>query len=149
MLHGVATPQRYQQRRDRRVSFFGGRAICGGLSKDETCWLPARAGFLVPVTALSVIFRGRFMQLARSALPELTFPQSLWGKNWVVYAKPSVCGAEKVLTYPARYVHRVAITNRRILSMDNGLIRFRYKDSRENMWKTMTLRASEFIRRFL
>ena len=73
----------------------------------------------------------------------------LWDKDWVVYIKPSVQGKGKVLEYLARYVHRVAITNNRILSTDNGQIRFRYKDSREKIWKTMTLPSEEFIRRFL
>jgi len=124
-------------------------ATGGGLSKDGSRWLSARPGFLVPVSALSAIFRARFMELARSALPDVKFPRSVWSKSWVVYSKPSVCGAEKVLAYLARYVHRVAITNGRILSMDDGLIRFSYKDCREKMWKTMTLKATEFIRRFL
>jgi hypothetical protein len=89
------------------------------------------------------------MELARSALPQIRFPDSLFKKGWVVYSKAAIQGAEKVVDYFARYVHRVAITNRRILSMDDGQIRFRYKDSREGLWKTMTLPVQEFIRRFL
>ncbi|NCC58871.1 MAG: IS91 family transposase, partial [Synergistales bacterium] len=119
----------------------------GGL--DGSRWIPARKGFLVPVTALSKIFRARFMELAGEALPEVVFPDSVWEKDWVVYSKASVQGTEKVLNYLARYMHRVAITNSRILSIDDGRIRFRYKDSRENAWKVMTLPAEEFIRRFL
>lgn len=124
-------------------------ATGGGLSRDGERFLLAREGFLVPVTALTEIFRAKFMELARSALPEVKFPQSVWSKNWVVYSKPSVCGVEKVLSYLARYVHRVAITNGRILSIADGKVTFRYKDSREKTWKTMTLQACEFIRRFL
>lgn len=121
----------------------------GGLSQDGSRWIPARRGFLVPVTALSLIFRAKFMEMARAALPEVKFPESVWSKSWVVYSKPGVQGKEKVLNYLARYVHRVAITNRRILSIEDGQVRFRCKDSRENAWKTMTLCAEEFIRRFL
>lgn len=119
----------------------------GGLSQDG--WMPARKRFLVPVMALSLIFRAKFMEMARAALPQEKFPESVWSKSWVVYSKPGVQGKEKVLNYLARYVHRVAITNRRILSIEDGQVQFKYKDSRENAWKTMTLPAEEFIRRFL
>ena len=121
----------------------------GGLSQDGTQWLSSNKTFLVPVAALSLIFRAKFMELARSALPKVRFPDSLFKKGWVVYSKASVQGTGKVVNYLARYVHRVAITNGRIVSMDNGEVRFRYKDSREGAWKTMTLTAREFIRRFL
>jgi hypothetical protein len=124
-------------------------ATGGGILPDGTRWLSARRGFLVPVKALSEIFRAKFMELARSALPEVKFPKSPWSKEWVVYTKPTVYGTEKVLNYLARYVHRVAITNRRIISIENGRIQFRYKDSREKIWKTISLEAMEFIRRFL
>ncbi len=120
----------------------------GGISPDGQ-WLPARKGFLVPVRALSEIFRAKFMELARKALPDVKLPESVWKTPWVVYAKPSVQGAEKVLRYLARYVHRIAITNNRILSTANGQVSFRYKDSRDKRWKTMTLDALEFMRRYL
>ncbi|MCK8604479.1 IS91 family transposase, partial [Desulfoferrobacter suflitae] len=86
---------------------------------------------------------------AGQALPQVQFPRSVWEKDWVVYSKPGMQGAERVLQYLARYVHRVAITNSRILSIEGGQIRFRYKDSREKAWKMMSLPAEEFIRRFL
>jgi hypothetical protein len=124
-------------------------ATGGGILPDGTRWLSARRGFLVPVTALSKIFRAKFMELARSALPGVIFPKSPWSKEWVVYTKPTVYGTEKVLSYLARYVHRVAITNGRIISIENGRIQFRYKDSREKIWKTISLEAMEFIRRLL
>jgi hypothetical protein len=89
------------------------------------------------------------MELAKDALPDVAFPEAVWDKDWVVYSKPTVQGTEKVLSYLARYVHRVAITNNRILSVDKGAVTFRYKDSRETIWKVMTLPAEEFIRRFL
>lgn len=121
----------------------------GGLSHDDTSWLSPPRGFLVPVTALSRIFRAKFMALARRSLPHVSFPESVWRIEWVVYGKPSIQGTERVLQYLARYVHRIAITNNRILSVDDSQVTFRYKDSREKGWKTMSLPVMELIRRFL
>jgi hypothetical protein len=89
------------------------------------------------------------MELARQALPDQTFPESVWHTSWVVYSKPTIQGTEKVLACLVRYVHRIAITNNRILSVDGQTVTFRYKDSRQQRWKTMTLSALEFMRRFL
>jgi len=121
----------------------------GGLSNEGRSWLPARKRFLVPVRALSEIFRAKFMELARRALPDQMFPESVWHTPWVVYSKPTIQGADKVLMYLARYVHRIAITNNRILSVNDDTVTFRYKDSRKRRWTIMTLSALEFIRRFL
>ena len=121
----------------------------GGLSPDGNQWLPARQSYLVPVRALSKIFRGIFKDLLRKQLPDAPIARSVWRKKWVVYCKPTVAGADSVLTYLARYVHRIAITNRRILSIDDGHVTFRYKDAQARQWKTMTLPAEEFLRRFL
>ena len=121
----------------------------GGLSHDGASWLSPPKGFLVPVTALSRIFRAKFMALARKSFPHVSFPESVWHVEWVVYGKPSLQGTERVLQYLARYVHRIAITDNRILSMVDGQVTFRYKDSREKKWKTMSLPVMEFIRRFL
>jgi hypothetical protein len=120
-----------------------------GLSKDGQSRFPAGRNYLVPVAALSRIFRAKFMSLARKALPDVTFPESVWKSDWVVYSKPAAQGADKVLTYLARYVHRIVITNNRILSFQNGDVTFCYKDSQEHRWRTMTLPAAEFMRRFL
>jgi len=103
----------------------------GGISKDGTTWLPSNPGFLVPVKALSIIFRAKFMAKAREAFPNIDFPQSLFKKEWVVYCKPAVQGSKKVLEYLARYVHRIAITNSRILSVKDGMVTFRYKDHKK------------------
>jgi hypothetical protein len=120
----------------------------GSVFKDEH-WHDARPGFLVPVTALSKIFRGMLRDELTAALPDVQFPPSLWRRDWVVYCKPAIQGTDKVLEYLARYVHRIAITNSRILSIDNGQVAFRYKPTDESAWKTMTVTADEFIRRFL
>jgi len=120
----------------------------GGLTEDGE-WLPARKRYLVPVQALSRIFRAKFMAMARKAHPELVFPESLWDKDWVVYCKPAPQGGKKVLHYLGRYVHRVAISNRRITSIGQGRISFGTKDSRTETWQTTSLLALEFMRRFL
>ena len=120
----------------------------GGLTTDGR-WLVARKKYLVPVAALSILFRAKFMALARKALPEVDFPESLWADNWVVYCKPALQGSQKLLDYLGRYVHRIAITNRRILAIHKGQVTFEYKDSRDARWKKCTLPGAEFLRRFL
>jgi hypothetical protein len=89
------------------------------------------------------------MALARKALPGEVFTESLWEKNWVVYCKPAIQGSRKLLDYLGRYVHRIAITNRRILAIHKGQVTFEYKDSKDNRWKKCTLPGAEFLRRFL
>lgn len=120
----------------------------GGLSADGQ-WRPAREGYLVPVRALSPIFRGIFLDLLAQALPDIAIPDSVRKQAWVVYCKPTVQGAENVLTYLGRYVHRIAITDRRILAVEDGKVTFRYQNARTHQWRTMTLTVEEFIRRFL
>ena len=120
----------------------------GALDRDGV-WRSARKKFLVPVQALSRMFRARFMKLARKALPEVTFPQEVWNKEWVVFSKPSFSRAKKVLQYLGRYVHRIAITNNRILSLQDGTVTFRYQESKSGTWQNMTLAGEEFLRRYL
>ncbi len=121
----------------------------GGLSSDGHTWMPAREDYLVPVKALSRLFRGSFLDGVRKQFKDIDLPKSIRQKEWVVYCKPAVQGTRTVLNYLARYVHRVAITNSRIISADDGKVTFRYKDSRDAQTKTMTVSAEEFIRRFL
>jgi len=121
----------------------------GGLSPDGQTWMPARDNYLVPVSALSRLFRGIFLDRIRRQFEDIHLPESIWQRDWVVHCKPAVQGTHTVLNYLARYIHRVAITNSRILSADNGKVTFRYKDSSGAQTKTMTVSAEEFIRRFL
>jgi hypothetical protein len=121
----------------------------GGLSADHTEWQPARTSSLVPVHALAKLFRGLFLDLVRQEGPDLPIPEPVWTKGWVVYCKPAVQGPEQLLHYLGRYVHRIALTNSRILSTEDGHVSFRYQDAQEQRWRTMTLPAHEFIRRFL
>jgi predicted Zn-ribbon and HTH transcriptional regulator len=140
----------------------------GGLSPDRSRWIPCRAGFFLPVRVLSRLFRGKFIALLQLLYDKrkLSFfgqlaslrggPQweaflaQLRAREWVVYSKPPFGGARQVLKYLARYTHRVAISNRRILSISEGQVRFRWKDyAHRSKQRTMQLSAAEFIRRFL
>ena len=142
----------------------------GGISLDGTRWVPCRPGFLLPVRILSRLFRRLFLTgLAEAhAAGRLRFFGDLDGlrdprtfaahlaplrrKNWFVYAKPPFAGPGAVLAYLARYTHRVAIANSRLLCLDESGVTFRYKDYRRNeqaRYRTMTLASDEFIRRFL
>lgn len=120
----------------------------GALDKDGT-WRPARRKFLVPVKALSPIFRAVFMKRARKALPTQTFPQEVWKKDWVVFSRPTFKKAKKVLAYLSRYIYRVAITNNSIIGLEKNHVTFRYQNADTREWKTMRLPAMEFLRRFL
>jgi hypothetical protein len=124
----------------------------GGLAPDGRTWVPVphrRKRFLVPVRALAKRFRGRFLHLARRALPGVSFPEIPWGKPWIVFAKPAVQGADKILDYLGRYVHRTALSDKAIVACDDHTVTFRYRDSRERRLRTMTLPGDEFLRRFL
>jgi len=140
----------------------------GGLSPDGTQWISCRPGFFLPVRVLSRLFRRLFLEYLLTAFDagKLAFFSSLEPlrerraflqylaptreTEWVVYAKRPFAGPEQVLDYVGRYTHRVAISNNRLLDIDNEKVSFRYKDYRhESQQKTMTLDAEEFIRRFL
>ena len=120
----------------------------GGLASDNTQWIPSSKDFLVPVEALSVIFRAKFRdELKKTDLYD-TVPSCVWKKDWVVHSKP-VDNGEKALKYLAPYIYRVAITNNRLVKLENDQVTFRYKDSDTDQWRLMTLPVMEFMRRFL
>ena len=126
----------------------------GGLAPDGRTFVgarrPNRADFLVPVRALGKHFRGRFLHLARRTLPGVQFPPIPWNKPWVVYAKRSLEERpERLLDYLARYVHRTALTDKRIASSDAESVSFTYQPSAGGRRKVMTLGGDEFLRRFL
>ncbi len=134
----------------------------GGLSQDGSRWIACRPGFFLPVRVLSRVFRGKFIDLLRRAHKsgklsgidrDDAFEHLLDAsvkKEWVVYAKPPFGGPARVLKYLARYTHRIAISNRRLVSMDDHTITFRFKDyAHRNRPRTMTLDGAEFLRRFL
>jgi hypothetical protein len=121
----------------------------GGLDAGEH-WQPSRKNFLLPVKALSVIFRAKFRDALRKAAPELftNLPSEVWEQDWVVHCQPVGDGLSAV-RYLAPYIFRVAISNRRIVRLADGKVTFRYRASDTGRLKTCTLRAEEFIRRFL
>jgi hypothetical protein len=140
----------------------------GGISPDGRRWIACRPGFFLPVRVLSRLYRGLFLHYLEEAFAagELKFFSaqrhlhepaafrrhlaSARATEWVVYAKRPFAGPRQVLDYVGRYTHRIAIANSRLLSIDDGKVRFRWKDYRhDNQQKTMTLDADEFIRRFL
>jgi len=141
----------------------------GGLNEDGEWVSPEHGGrFLFPVCAVSKVFRGKFIQGLKKAyhdgdliIPdgneELRTPYKfeqhidrMVGRRWVVHTKAPFAGPEEVVRYIGRYTHRVAISNHRILSAENGRITFSYKDHRDGgKKKTMTLTAEEFTHRFL
>lgn len=140
----------------------------GGLSRDGDRWIACKPGFFLPVRVLSRLFRRLFLEqlekaFAAGQLQFFTVLESLHEPaafqrylaplrkaEWVVYAKPPFAGPEQVLDYVGRYTHRVAISNNRILGIEDGAVRFRWKDYRHsNRQKVMIVSADEFIRRFL
>ena len=134
----------------------------GGLSSDSSRWIGCRPGFFLPVRVLSRVFRGKFIDRLRSAFQSERIHgiadaaafenliDSSVRTDWVVYAKRPFGGPEQVLKYLSRYTHRIAISNRRLVSMDNQTVTFRWKDyAHNNRPRTMTLDAAEFLRRFL
>jgi hypothetical protein len=140
----------------------------GGLSPDHTGWIGPRYPYFLPVKALWKLFAGKFSDALKAALAagELRFPGRLapfakpklfarllrtaWRHDWVVYAKRPFGGPEHVLSYLGNYTHRVAISNRRMLGLVDGQVRFRWRDrAHNNRKRVMTLPAEEFLRRFL
>lgn len=140
----------------------------GGLSADHTRWIQPRYSFFLPIKVLSRVFRGKFVAGLRRAFQQgklgfygdqtvLQDPKqfrallrSLFRQDWIVYAKPPFGGPEYVLHYLARYTHRVAISNHRLVAFQNGQVTFRWKDyAHGNKKRMMTLTADEFLRRFL
>jgi predicted Zn-ribbon and HTH transcriptional regulator len=128
----------------------------GALSLDHSRWIGARPNFLFPITALSQVFRGKFLDLLQRACEKGKIPpandaiKAARQKSWIVYAKKPFGSPQTVLDYLGRYTHRVALSNDRILKVDNGEVTFSYRDRRDgNRKKSMTLDAHEFIRRFL
>ncbi len=140
----------------------------GGISLDDTRWMACKPGFFLPVRVLSRMFRAKLLdEIRRSfdagglefhgSLAPLEDPSNfrsylrpLYGKGWMVYAKPPFGSPDCVLKYLARYTHRVAISNRRLLRMENGKVTFAWKDYAHGSRRgAMTLNAVEFIRRFL
>jgi hypothetical protein len=140
----------------------------GGLSLDHKSWIHSQSGFFLPVKVLSRVFRGKFVAGLKKAFRrgELNFSgllkslnqgpafrsflRSLYRNDWVVYVKPPFGGPKHVLHYLARYTHRVAISNHRLVALEDDKVTFRWKDyAHHNKQKLMTVTSEEFLRRFL
>jgi hypothetical protein len=140
----------------------------GGISPDGSRWIPCRPRFFLPVRVLSCLFRRLFLTYLEEAFDagKLQFFSSLGALRnpqvfrrhldpvrnvkWVVYAKAPFAGPQQVVDYVGRYTHRVAISNHRIVDIEDGQVKFNWRDYRDNnQQKTMPLSAEEFIRRFL
>jgi hypothetical protein len=120
----------------------------GGLSANHRTWLPAHQHFLVPVKALSKIFRAKFLHTLQKSNLANNFPDTVWQQEWVVHCKP-VGNGRTALKYLAPYVFRVAISNRRLVKLENDRVTFRYRSSATGQNKFCTLPVDEFIHRFL
>ncbi len=142
----------------------------GGMALDGTRWISASEDFLLPVPVLSRMFRGKMLALLKTAHADgrlqffgphaglvdkaafKAFLKPLYDTHWHVYAKRPFAGPEQVLAYLARYTHRVAISNKRLIKADATGVTFTYKDYRRegsDRYTTMTLAPGEFMRRFL
>jgi hypothetical protein len=119
----------------------------GGLSKDGD-WLPARNAFLLPIKALSKIYRAKFRHALRKSPFFKDIPSEVWKQDWVVGCQATGNGLS-ALKYLAHYIFRVAISNNRILKITNRQVIFRYKATNTGKIKTCKLSVEEFIRRFL
>jgi Putative transposase len=119
----------------------------GGLTADGR-WLASRPDFLVPVKALSRIFRAKLRDALKKTPLFTQVAQRVWRKDWVVHSEPVGSGAQ-AFQYLAPYIFRVALSNNRLRKLENGQVTFAYKESATDQLKHCTLNAQEFIRRFL
>jgi hypothetical protein len=142
----------------------GGGLSCGldGTITPSPQWVSCRPGFFLPVRVLSRVFRGKFLARLSDAFAQgkligfrdksefEAWSSGLRAKEWVVYSKPPFGGPEQVLKYLARYTHRVAIGNSRLVDFSNGQVSFTYKDYADaSQTKTMKLGGVEFLRRWV
>jgi hypothetical protein len=122
--------------------------VAGGALSEKGEWKRSRVDFLVPVRALSVIFRAKFRDLLKNTELFQQVDARVWKKEWVVHSEP-VGSGEAAFKYLAPYVFRVAISNSRIVKLEAGRVTFKYKDSATDQVKFATVSAEEFMRRFL
>jgi len=140
----------------------------GGLSLNKKKWVSSKKNFFIPVRVISALFKGKFLYYLKQKYynDKFTFPgkikhleeevnfqkllDDLYAKDWVVFSKPSLKNPKFVIDYLGRYTNKIAISNHRIIKMENGKVTFKYRDySDNNKTKLMTLDVFEFIRRFL
>lgn len=138
----------------------------GGLKREMASWVRCKKGYLLPIKILSLVFRGKFLSNLEKAHRDLSFHGKILElaslnqfkkllveaskPSWVVYVKKPFAGPEQVINYLGQYTHRIAISNRRILKIEDGKIHFQYRDyADKSKSKIMVLDVKEFMRRFL
>jgi hypothetical protein len=131
----------------------------GAVAPDESCWISCRGNYLFNTRALSLVFRGKFLDLMKTACergdlkfagdPSNRLKAQLYEKPWIIDVRDPVKKPEQVLEYLARYTHRVAIANSRIKALKDGMVTFTYKNRKKARMEALTITAVEFIRRFL
>jgi hypothetical protein len=133
----------------------------GGLDAEHTSWISTRPDFFLPVHVLSAVFRGKLLAMFEHAIAHAKIPaereheardrlKQAAAKRWVVYCKPPFAGPDQVLAYLARYTHRIAISNDRLVSLHDGHVTFRWTDrAHGHVPRAATLEADVFLRRFL
>jgi len=120
----------------------------GGWNEAEQRWLPARPNFLLPVRALSRVFRGKLQRALRETDCYARIPAHVWQQEWVVHCEEVGSGLN-ALKYLAPYIFRVALSNNRLLKLENDRVTFRYRDTETGAEKCCSLAALDFIHRFL
>jgi hypothetical protein len=121
----------------------------GGISEDGNTWHPARRNFLVPIKALAKLVRGKFRALLQRKCPDLVIPDVVWQRPWILHVTAWGKGEQAVLDYLARYVFRVALTNARIVGLDDETVTTQYRHRKTGCARTCRLSGEEFMRRFL
>jgi Putative transposase/Transposase zinc-binding domain len=121
----------------------------GGISEDGKTWHPARRKFLVPIKALVKLVRGKFRALLQRKCPDLVIPDAVWRVPWILHVTAWGNGEQAVLEYLARYVFRIALTNARIVGLDDETVTIQYKERKTGRLRTCRLGGEEFMRRFL
>src|SRR6516162_6797316 len=121
----------------------------GGVSDDGLDWHPACDNFLVPTRPLAVLVRAKMRAALAKRRPDLVLPKAVWRKRWVIHCTTWCDGTEAVLRYLARYVFRVAITESRIVGLDDGGVTIRHRHRASGRWRKTCLHGHEFMRRFL
>jgi len=121
----------------------------GGISEDASTWHPARQNFLLPIKALAKLVRGKFRALLQRRCPDLVVPDVVWQVPWILHVTAWGNGEQAVLDYLARYVFRIALTNARIVGLDDQTVTIQYKERKVGRARTCRLSGDEFMRRFL
>jgi hypothetical protein len=121
----------------------------GGISDDASTWYPAHRKFLVPIKALAKLVRGKFRAMLHQKCPDLIIPDAAWRKCWILHVTAWGNGEQAVLDYLARYVFRVALTNARIVGLDDETVTIQFKERKTGRSRSCRLSGHEFLRRFL